>query len=51
MMIEFFCMKNFILSQDEIQELRYAHKSALKNRDGRLAYKIASYAESVGQFR
>lgn len=40
MMIEFFCMKNFILSQDEIQELRYAHKSALKNRDGRLAYKI-----------
>jgi len=33
-------MKEFSLSSEEIQELRYAHKSALKNKDGKLAYKI-----------
>lgn len=33
-------MKGLSLSSQQIQELRYAHKSALKNRDGKLAYKI-----------
>lgn len=33
-------MKRFSLSQLQIQELRAAHKSALKNKDGKLAYKI-----------
>lgn len=33
-------MKGFSLSSQQIQELRLAHKSALKAKDGRLAYKI-----------
>lgn len=33
-------MKGFLLSSEEIQELRYAHKFALKNKNGKLAYKI-----------
>lgn len=33
-------MKGFLLSSRQIQELRVAHKSALKNKDGKLAYKI-----------
>src|SRR5258707_988961 len=33
-------MKGFSLSQLQIQELRAAHKSALKNKDGKLAYRI-----------
>lgn len=33
-------MKGFSLSSQEIQELRYAHKSALKNKDVKVAYKI-----------
>lgn len=33
-------MKGFELTPNQIQELRSAHKSALKNKDGKLAYKI-----------
>lgn len=33
-------MKGFVLAPSQLQELRAAHRSALKNKDGRAAYKL-----------